>query len=281
MIFYLDLLKPDGSIYTLSIESLDTFLGKGWSKLLKTSIDDGAVITEPNRIYALNDNWTPDSIKEQLLDCIDVVNIYKPDTIIYKDNLNYLHKCFEDFMRPDKPDNKFYEGAPGFVRHAIRELNIHIHRLEHMARSGNEKIVVSLNNRPRVDMTLNQALEFKCAVAPGDVMIKYCHKGKKITDIFSDDELGDRHVGNNNIIPQHKISADFKIYLSNPIEKDKWSQFDEWLGNNINFFDSIGIDLNDPMNTIGFGKVGHIIGNIDDIKKEIYGVTKIYNVRYN
>lgn len=278
MIFFLDLLKGDGSLYTLTIESGDSELGIAWAKLLKASIDNGAIVTEPERIYYLNDKWDPALITEEMIKCIHIVNSYKKDTIIYKDNLNYLHKYFEDFVQPG---NQFFDAAPTEVRQAIRELNILIHRLEHMARQRSEKIVVSLSKRPRYEMTIDQALEFKRDIIPGDVMIKYCHKGKKITDIFTDDELDNRHIGNNNIKPQKKISADFKIYLSDPTIAGFWDKFDIWINNNMKFFNDVGIDLNNPMNTIGFGKVGSIVGDINNIKKEIYGVTKIYNVRYN
>ena len=280
MIFYLDLIKDD-MIYTLAIESDDTILGKSWSKMLKDIIDSGVSVSEPERIYSLNNKWNLSLIKEQLLNCIDVVNDYKHNTIIYKDNLNYLHKYFEDFMRPDKSQYKFYQDAPELVKLAIREFNILIHRYEHMERNKGGKIVVSLDNRPSRTMTVEEASLFNTKIEPGDVVLKYCHKGKKIIDIFIDNELNNKHVGNKNIIPQKDISADFKIYFDNPFKYDFDLRFNKWLKTNIKFFNNIGIDFSDPMNTIGFGKVRKIIGDIDIIEKEIYGIKEIYNVRYN
>ncbi len=280
MIFYLDLIKDDG-IYTLTIESNNTPLGKAWGQMLKDMVDSGISISEPERIYALNDKWNLNIIKEQLLGYIDIINDYKDNTIIYKDDLNYLHKYFEDFMRKDKPQHEFYIKSPKLVQRAIREFNILIHRYEHMERNKGGKIVVSLDNRPTRLMTPEEASEFNTKIEAGDVTLKYCHKGKKVIDIFIDGELDNKHVGNKNIIPQREISADFKIYFDNPFKPDFDLRFNKWLNQNIDFFKDIGIDFNDPTNTIGFGKVGKILGPIDIIEKELYGVKEIYNVRYN
>lgn len=276
--FVLELLKEDGSIYSLKIESIDTNLGKAWGNLLSESIDSDTQIDEPHRIYSLNDNWGFNEISSEIKKCVDVVNSYKEGTIEYKDNLNYLHKYFEDFMQPN---NEFYMSAPTNVREAIHEFNILIHRYEHKANVDQGKIVVSLTERPIRNMTIEEANEFDLELSPGDVTLKYCHKGKKIFDIFTDDEMDNRHVGDNNIKPQTCISSDFKIYFSDPIGGDIRNEFYDWLVTNDDFFLDIGIDLEDPMNTIGFGKVGRVVGDIDTIKKEIYGVTKIHNVRYN
>ena len=276
--FYLDLLKDDGSKYTIEIEPINTNIGRAWTQLLRDAIDNGAMLTEPERIYSLNDKWSTKAIKKKLIECVNTVNSYKEGTIEYKNNWNYLHRYFEDFMQPD---NIFYLSAPEHVQFAIREFNILIHRLEHQERNNNEKIVVTLNKRPRRLMTPEEASEFSLDLEDGDVVIKYCHKGKKVLDIFSDDELDNRHVSDTNIKPHKKISADFKIYLTQPISQNRKDEFHTWINENESFFNDLGIDFRDPLNTIGFGKCARIVGDIDKIKKEMYGVTKIDNVRYN
>jgi hypothetical protein len=288
MLYYLDLLNEDTNIFhTLLIKPLDNTLGQAWSAMLTKAIDDGFYCNEPKRIYALNDKWNNDGIMDNIKGCINIINEYKEGTIEFKDNLNYLHKYFEDFMLPDTTQHQFYLDAPEEVKEAIREFNILIHRREHSKRlSKHGKIVVSLDHeniklRQKRRMTEEEASSFNNNIIAGDVVLKYCHKGKKILDIFIDDEITNRHVSAENITPHTDISPDFKIYFKDPFRSDFPERWEKWLVKNKQFFVNANIDLEDPMNTVGFGKVGKVIGDINKIEEQLIGITKIVNVRYN
>jgi hypothetical protein len=127
-------------------------------------------------------------------------------------------------------------------------------------------------------MTLEEKKSFYPKVKAGDVYLKYCHKGKDLLDVFKDQ---DDHVGDENILPQHKISSDFNIVLDNFIGRNTSKNLFLWLANNKNYLKSIGIDINNPEITIGKGVVGKVITNdIEQLKKELFGVTKIHDITY-
>jgi hypothetical protein len=91
----------------------------------------------------------------------------------------------------------------------------------------------------------------------------------------------DEHVGDENILPQHRISSDFNLNFSWSMNENRKNEFNEWLQNKKEFLKSINIDIEDPSITIGKGVVGKII--TDDLKQlqdSIFGVTKIHDITY-
>lgn len=271
MIFYLDLLNEStGETHTIPIESLDTNLGRGWADLLKEAIDLGLKCCEPERIYSLNDKWANANIVATMQKYIDII----PDDIVFngvlnQESMNYLHKFFEDYMRLDKRKEVF-NSYPEDIKYAIREMNILIHRWEAL-RYTPKKINYSFDDRPTRKMTLSERNEFSWDAEAGDVILKYCHHGKKIEDIYKDNENEWRHVGDKNIISQFNMSSDFKVYLNQPGFNKEKDKFKMWLKDNTQF------DIKDT----GQGRVGKVIGDPATIADNIFGVTRILNVRYH
>jgi hypothetical protein len=287
MIFHLHLLnEKTNSIHKLDIEPINNILGQSWAVLLKEAIlSKNCWLVETDRIYHLNDEWSPENTIIKMNECIDVVNSY--DNIInYKldlnpdqEAMNYLHTFFEHLRGKDEDPPEWYINSPRYVKDAVTLFNVLIHRYESFIRKKRvSKITVSYKNRPTREMTFKEKKNFYPIVKAGDVFLKYCHKGKDLLDIFKDQ---DEHVGNENILPQHKISSDFNIVLDNFIEENTAKDLFSWLEDKKDFLKSIDIDINNPEITIGKGIVGKVITNdIEQLKKELFGITKIHDITY-
>jgi hypothetical protein len=287
MIFHLYLLnEKTGFLHKLDIEPINNILGQSWAALLKEAIlSKNCWLVETDRIYHLNDEWSPENTINKMNECIDIVNSY--DKIInYKldlnpdqEAMNYLHTFFEQLRGKDEDPPEWYINSPREVKDAVTLFNVLIHRYEgFISKKHTSKITINYKNRPTREMTLEEKKSFYPKVKAGDVYLKYCHKGKDLLDVFKDQ---DDHVGDENILPQHKISSDFNIVLDNFIGRNTSKNLFLWLANNKNYLKSIGIDINNPEITIGKGVVGKVITNdIEQLKKELFGVTKIHDITY-
>ena len=287
MIFHLHLLnEKTGSLHKVDIKPVDNILGQSWAVLLKEAIlSKNCWLVETDRIYHLNDEWSPENTIIKMNECIDIVNSY--DKIIdYKLDLNpdqevmnYLHTFFEHLRGKDEDPPEWYINSPRHVKDAVTLFNVLIHRYEgFIAKRQTAKITVNYKNRPTREMTLEEKKSFYPRVKAGDVYLKYCHKGKDLLDVFKDQ---DDHVGDENILPQHKISSDFNIVLDNFINRKTGLKLIDWLIEKKEFLKSINIDIEDPSTTIGKGVVGKIVcEDLEKLKNELFGVTKIHDITY-
>ena len=287
MIFHLHLLnEKTGSLHTIDIQPANNVLGQSWSSLLKKAIlSKECWLVETDRIYHLNDEWSKDNILAKMKNCIKIVNDYDNiinvnlDDNIDQELMNHLHTFFEHLRGKDDNPPMWYINAPRNVKDAVTSFNVLIHRYEGFIMNYKHgKITVSYKNRPTREMTLEEKSYFNLGMQPGDVYLKYCHKGKDLLDVFKDK---DEHVGDENILPQHRISSDFNLNFSWSMNENRKNEFNEWLQNKKEFLKSINIDIEDPSITIGKGVVGKII--TDDLKQlqdSIFGVTKIHDITY-
>jgi hypothetical protein len=287
MIFHLHLLnEKTGSLHTIDIQPSNNVLGQSWSSLLKKAIlSKECWLVETDRIYHLNDEWSKDNIISKMKNCIKTVNDYDNiinvnlDDNIDQELMNHLHTFFEHLRGKDDNPPMWYINAPRNVKDAVTSFNVLIHRYEGFIMNYKHgKITVSYKNRPTREMTLEEKSFFNLGMQPGDVYLKYCHKGKDLLDVFKDK---DEHVGDENILPQHRISSDFNLNFSWFMAENRKNEFNEWLQNKKEFLKSINIDIEDPSITIGKGVVGKII--TDDLKQlqdSIFGVTKIHDITY-
>jgi hypothetical protein len=287
MIFHLHLLnEKTGSLHAIDIQPVNNVLGQSWSSLLKKAIlSKECWLVETDRIYHLNDEWSKDNIISKMKNCIKTVNDYDNiinvnlDDNIDQELMNHLHTFFEHLRGKDDNPPMWYINAPRNVKDAVTSFNVLIHRYEGFIMNYKHgKITVSYKNRPTREMTLEEKSYFNLDMQPGDVYLKYCHKGKDLLDVFKDK---DEHVGDENILPQHRISSDFNLNFSWFMTENRKNEFNEWLQNKKEFLKSINIYIEDPSITIGKGVVGKII--TDDLKQlqdSIFGVTKIHDITY-
>lgn len=281
--FYLDLEKNSETITVEFLEN-NTDLGQKWAKALRAEIDKGIFLPQPDRIYCLNNLWTQEKILADINQCIDNINNYNnvidyrlnPAHGITQNDCNCLHHYFEILRGENEAPNQFYIDAPKPIKKAIEDLNILIHRKEDLGTAG--RIVVHIKNRPVYDLEDSDYENWTLDHQPGDIRLNYCHKGKKIWDIFKD---GDSVVGEDNIRPQFKYSADFVLGFNKPIGKRMRTRFNQWWDENADFLSSLGFEKEDPKCAIGHGVVGRIVGDPITIKQKIIGSTKILGVRYD
>ena len=286
MMFHLHLLnETSGKIHTINIKPYDTAIGKAWSNLLKEAIDSSDCwLIENDRLYYLNDRWSKDNIIVKMKECIHIVNEYNNLIDVNLDNpdqdlMNYLHTFFEKLRGKDESPPEWYINAPREVKDAVTKFNVLIHRWEAYDSMRNKpKITVGFKNRPTREMTLEEKGCFNLDLKPGEVYLKYCHKGKDILDVFKDN---DNHVGNENILPQHKISSDFNINFAWQMKDHRKEKFNDWLSTKKDFLKSININIDDPAVTIGRGAVGKVVfSDMKRLKRKLFGVTKIHNITY-
>jgi len=282
--FHLDLLKENNEIVTIDIIPADTSLGVKWAQALKEEIDKGVVIPQDDRIYNLNDKWTPKDIVSEINKRIDIINEY--DNFIdftlthpmTQDDSNKLHHYFELMRGENDEPNEYYNNSPRHIKTAIEDFNVLIHRWEDHGSPG--RIVVHIQDRPMYDLSVEDYDAWTLKYKPGDVCINYCHKGKPILDIFKD---GDNVISDDNIRPQTRYSADFNLGFNygfgfNPV---RLKQINEWLDQNNQMLTNLGFPKGSPLQALGKGVVGHIAGSAFLVKAKCMNAVKILNVRYS
>jgi hypothetical protein len=287
MIFHLHLLNEDtNQVHILDLEPYDNILGNAWSSLLKQAINsNNCWLVETDRIYHLNNVWSKEKIISRMKECVDIVNTYDDiidvqfDGEINQELMNYLHTFFERLRGKDENPPEWYINAPRKVKDAVSEFNVLIHRYETYDNVGQHaKITVGYKHRPTREMTIEEKKCFNLDLKPGEVYLKYCHKGKDLLDVFKDK---DDHVGDENILPQHRISSDFNLNFSWFLNQSRKEDFIKWLSDNKEYLKSINIDIDDPSITIGKGAVGKIVtDNLEELQQIIFGVTKIHDITY-
>lgn len=293
--FHLDLEK-NGEVVTLDFVENNSSLGTKWAQALRNEIDRGGVIHQDDRIYNLNDEWHEQAIIARLNNAITTINNHQQfvdywiqgDTMTQEDS-NQLHHYFE-LMRGENDDpNEYYLNAPRHVKKAIEEFNVQIHRWEDLvvrkdvtgARTeipSTGRIVVHIFERAMFQMSDDDYNVWTMNWQPGDVCINYCHKGKTILDLYKD---GDTFIGDDNITPQSRYSADFNIQWGTGYSDSQLLKLRFWLEKNQNFLASLGYHPDSPKCAIGKGIIGKLVNDPEIERQRIYGATKILGVRYS
>lgn len=159
-------------------------------------------------------NWgINDQLVTDLNTQIDIINAYeniidrKASSTTTQDDLNYLHKFFEDLRGEVQVGTPWFHTAPDNVKSALEKFNILIHQLEEKLRSPTyPTLVVTFKDRPQYPLAREDLEHFTINWKKGTVYINYCHVGKPILDMFKDkDKIAEA------VRPQTHYSADFLI----------------------------------------------------------------------
>ena len=159
-------------------------------------------------------NWNLESrLVDDLNAQIDIINSYeniidrRVDSTTTQDDLNYLHKFFEDLRGEVTEGTPWFHKAPDHVKYALAQFNILIHLLEEELRSPKyPTLVVTFRDRPRYELDLEDIKNFTFNWKKGTVYVNYCHVGKPVLDVYKDnDKIAE------GIRPQTHYSADFMI----------------------------------------------------------------------
>jgi len=103
-------------------------------------------------------------------------------------------------------------------------------------------------------------------------------EGKTILDLFKDN---DTVIGDDNITPQSRYSADFNIQWGTGFSVRQLTKLKFWLNKNQNFLASLGYHPDNPKCAIGKGIIGKLVNDPEIERQRIYGATKILGVRYS
>lgn len=159
-------------------------------------------------------NWgLENTLINQLNEQIKIINSYekiidhRTSPTMTQDDLNYLHKFFEDLRGDVTIGTPWFNKAPEDVKTALEKFNVLIHQLEDLLRSPEyPSLVVTFKDRPRFQLTKEDQKHFTFNWKKGTVYINYCHVGKPVLDVFKDkDKIAEA------IQPQTHYSADFMI----------------------------------------------------------------------
>jgi hypothetical protein len=162
------------------------------------------------------DNWgiSKETYIERLNEQIDIINNYQYiiDRRVSLDStqqdMNYLHKYFEDLRGEVTMGTEWYNTSPKHVQDAVNRFNILIHQLESTIRMSTKHptLVVTFKNKLRCELNSEDIKHFTCKWEQGAVYINYCHVGKTVLDIFTNnDEIAEA------VRPQTHYSADFMV----------------------------------------------------------------------
>lgn len=281
-------LENQGKIVSLLIETLNTSISNKWAASLKTTLDNKIEIRDNARIVNLNHFWTIEKITETLNDCISEINewfkenqkeeILENFTEMNEKQAHKLHLKYEILIGPGEEESEIYKNAPARIRKQIEQYNTNIHRWE--ARAGNRPYInIGFRQAHKRERLSDLDLEsFTMKWKPGTVYLDYCHNGKDIVELFYDkDEI----VSKNFIVPQFNYSSDFQIdFKKGPGTNKQWvNEFEKWKKEKFDFFYDLGIDLNAKKSAIGCCPVGYLVGNVEKMKQEVFGSTKVLGVR--
>lgn len=196
--------------YTLFFKLRNTTIAKKWYEELNNSYE----LDEVDRFS----NWSDNNIINELNFIINKINSYqyiidrKVNNHTTQQDLNYLHKFFEDCRGEIIDQTAWYKTAPTDIQEAVRRFNVLIHLLEANIRTKNQHptIVVTFKDAPRIELSDNDLKYFTYKWSSGTVYINYCMVGKTVLDAYKDND----NVGT--IRPQTHYSADFMIKFGPP-----------------------------------------------------------------
>lgn len=214
----------------LQFEVRQTPIAAKWFKEIQQNYD----LFETERL----DHWGLDSkiLIEKLNREIDSINLFdyvidlKLDENYSQDQLNYLHKFFEDLRGEITEGTVWYNTAPDYVKSALTNYNVYIHQLEFLLRVPvlSPTAVVTFRDRPRYELTQDDMQHFTYCWQSGTVYINYCHVGKTILDAYNDNDILVEAIR-----PQTHYSADFMVKfgpsMPQVLYNEKSKVLDKWI----------------------------------------------------
>lgn len=198
------------------------------------------------------DHWGTDKDKiiNELNSQIDTINAYeyivdqRVTSNTTQQDLNYLHKFFEDLRGEVSVGTLWYNSAPENVQISIMRFNVLIHQLEFTMRVKelHPTAVVTFKDRPRFELDSDDVKNFTYKWQQGAVYINYCHVGKTVLDAYNDKD---------NIVeairPQTHYSADFMVKFgpsSNPVlHKLRTMIVNKWIKSKKFKFDNLNLGM--------------------------------------
>jgi hypothetical protein len=221
-------------------------IADAWTE--RMSHRDAWPLDDPTRFYGFDSQEKEQQRAENyLLTCVKTINDYEPiidrpfTSVQDQDYLNYLHHIFEIYHGLlNQQTHAFWIHAPDAVRQALAELNIAVHRCEHI-QSGRPKLVCTWFGMPKIyKLHPETAIQYGSMTVPfGTVCLNYVEIGKTLEDLTQDQ---DQYIGDDAFQPWQRYSADFFVPFSNIDTRVKLPAMEHYLQQHQEFFVARGIE---------------------------------------
>ena len=285
----IDLRGRDDNVLTVYIDVADNSLSRKWLTALNEIIHNGLHL-EKNYCWL---GWTESTRTAEYLctqinrsimainaSALDyrIQDFFTPGTVIQADldidhnQMNQLHRYFEDLQGTAGAMSTHYNSADDHTRWHIRQLNLLCHELESLVLSMRKAVQAPEWRRPSQLMCWLQAPRFELEAEDYDLFgIDTINRslggvyvgvnkavGKHHWEVFCD-EGRDSRIGElvtSGLRTQTQAAADFDIEWARDPGQYHWqikqlAEFREWLARN-------GFNPDDPSLTIGHPQVGQV-----------------------
>jgi hypothetical protein len=174
-------------------------------------------IDDPKRFYGFGSKQQQvDHALTNINKCVELINSFEPviertlNDINDQNTLNYLHNIFERYHGLlDQQTSDFWSRAPDYVRRALADLNLAVHRCESVMRTDSPRHVVTYYGLPKTELL--DSNDYAHAVHTwdaGTVFLNYVEIGKTLEDLATDE---DHYIGDTAFQPFRHYSADFVV----------------------------------------------------------------------
>ena len=285
----IDLRSSDNQTLTVYIDVADNSLSRKWLAALNDIIQRGLhleknycwlgwaeskrtaeyLCTQINRsIMAINSS----SLDYRIQDYFSPSNVIQKNLDINHEQMNQLHRYFEDLQGTSGAMSRHYDSADDHTRWHIRQLNLLCHELESLVLSMRKAVEAPEWRRPSQLMCWLQAPRFELDEADFELFgIETINRkfggvyvgvnkavGKHHWEVFQD-EGRDSRIGElvtTSLRAQTQAAGDFDIEWARDPGAYHWqirqlAEFREWLARN-------GFNPDDKSLTIGHPKVGQV-----------------------
>lgn len=285
----IELRGVDNSTQTIYIDVADNSLSRKWLTALNDIIRNDLHLeknfcwlgwTESNRnieYLCTQANRSINAINSANLD-YRIQDFFSPATVIQKDldvnhdQMNRLHRYFEDLQGHAGAMSPYYTAADDYTRWHIRQLNLLCHEIESLVLSMRKQVQAPEWKRPSQLMCWLKAPRFTLEEEDYDLFgVDTINRslggvyvgvnkavGKHHWEVFNDEGRNSRisELVTSSLRPQTQAAGDFDIEWARDPGAYQWQQkklreFAQWLTDN-------GFDPNDKSLTIGHPQVGQV-----------------------
>lgn len=257
----------NGNIFDLNFTPrLDQQITHRWLELVDLATQLYP-IDQPDRFYDFDSQDVEvERALYQIQRDIDIINNHSHlidrtiESIHDQDTLNYLHNIFEVYhgLLDTQEATEYWTNAPLHVREALADLNIDVHRCEHVQRrtTAHPRFVTTWYGLPKTHHYFDVDYDlFTNKYQFGTIYLTYCEIGKTLEDLCKDKELDEHAYASAEAFkPYDLFSADLhvKFFQRNSTdiineETDTWKYFEK----HSEFFESRGYSLYDKRLTVG------------------------------
>lgn len=244
--------KTQTSEFVVPIRLHNNFFIKKWLVVLKNALDSNAEIKHGG-IYFGSGIHSQSDIRETLIQCVNLINKDRPDTVdpidlafpelIDQEFLNLLHKDFERLY----PLEAYKVGTHQYMRPTLELLNDSIHQYESTfgRKTNNFSIIVNFDSDLEINLDDEDYELFTPHRGYGEIYLNYATIGVPVLEAFKNDEEGMP-------TPQRTYRADFNLSFDPNYKFTQFNKLQSWLKTK---FD---LNINDRKLALGYISLGRM-----------------------